>query len=177
VQLLTRGREKGESLKGSVMSVAPVASRKGLLSGFRSKISSPRTSLSAAVLDEESFRLELVRERVRSERYCLGFVVLELNIVFGNDSNHSGLLGLKALCQAITERSRRSDVVGIHGNGVGLLLPETTREAVPGIVASIERQLHNYLRQYVGADHQLPDLECKVYYWPSPARAPQHLDM
>jgi hypothetical protein len=44
------------------------------------------------------------------------------------------------------------------------LLPETAKEVVPGIVASIEEAFHDRLRQIFGDRRALPEIECKVYF-------------
>lgn len=141
------------------MYTGKVAEPKGLLNGLKWKIKGLRYSIPHALRDEKSFLLELLRERVRAERYGTEYVILQLSAKPGGD-----MYSLYVLCQAAAARCRTSDTVGFHGDGVGLLLPETAKEDVCGIVASIEQTFHERLRRTLGYQSELPEIECKVYY-------------
>lgn len=131
----------------------------GLLKGLKWKIKGLRSSIPHTMRDGKSFQLELLRERVRAERYGTGYVILQLSAKPVGD-----MYSLYVLCQAAAARCRTSDTVGFHGNGVGLLLPETAKEDVPGIVASIEQAFHDRFRRIFGDQRELPEIECKVYF-------------
>ncbi len=137
----------------------------GLWNGFWAQSGLTQQVLGANLLGETQFEQQLLRERARAERTGSVFTVLNMHLE-GKDIRipANGLLW-KILSRVICERTRLMDVPGHYRGGVGLILPDTSRDAIPALVNSIEELFHKRIQAHVKANEHLPEISCKVFFW------------
>jgi lipopolysaccharide/colanic/teichoic acid biosynthesis glycosyltransferase len=129
--------------------------RDGWMSLFRRRRPSDLVS-GMLLLDEEQFLLAIRKERSRAERRDLAFSILKASLDNGTD-----LLAFpeaEELLQAFRQRLRITDEIGVFGNSIGILLPET--------IASEAAIVANELTR-IAAGFRL-SLATDILVWPEP---------
>lgn len=88
---------------------------------------------SERMLDARQFRSALERERLRADRMGTSFSFIEF------DTRSRPAVWTETLVMTLEQRLRLTDEFGVHGLGLGAILPETSEDAARNVAEGIAR--------------------------------------
>ena len=134
------------------------------LPSFWLRTAGPKSTAHPDLLDARQFKRQLLRERARAERTTSTYILLHIWLSHGKSipKKHNDLLNM--LAEVVCERTRFTDVAGTHEGGIGLILPDTPREAAWELVCAIEQLFHTRLERRFGWDGPLPEVMCRIHH-------------
>jgi hypothetical protein len=122
------------------------------------------------ILNSDEFEERIQQERARVDRTGASFTLLSFTVL-DSDGKPDGVNGqLNLLASVINERTRLSDVTGIHQNGhkrVAVLLPDTPYVKAFNLVNSIEENFTRKASDAKFRKNKAPELMCEVYSYPN----------
>jgi hypothetical protein len=149
-----------------------MASRQGnsiprLWTGLKKRVKKMNGGNDPSLLTESQFKRQLFRERARADRSDSSLLVLTVSL----QANGSGRRKLERLTDMLSgvvcKRVRMMDIVGLYGGKIGIILPDTPRNAAQALVNDIERTFHKRIRQQMPSEPDLPEILCHVYHFSS----------
>ncbi len=120
-------------------------------------------------LSWNDFNHRIIQERSRTDRTNAPFTLVSFSLIVpaSNEENVHRLLEI--LASVIRDRTRKSDIKGVHGKEnqkLGLILPNTNFEKASIVIQAVEANFREALQALKFNLFQIPELTADVFLYP-----------